>query len=46
MRWYEYTAFLTTVVLLARPISLYLMRVFCGQKNFLDPVCRPVEAQL
>ena len=46
MRWFEYFAFLVTVVLLARPISLYLMRVFCGQKTFLDPVCRPVEAQL
>ena len=46
MRWIEYSAFLATVVLLARPVSLYLMRVFCGQKTFLDPVCRPVEAQL
>ena len=46
MRWFEYSAFLVTVVLLARPISLYLMRVFGGQKTFLDPVCRPVEAQL
>ncbi|MBV8309347.1 MAG: potassium-transporting ATPase subunit KdpA, partial [Planctomycetaceae bacterium] len=46
MRWFEYSAFLVTVVLLARPISVYLMRVFCGQKTFLDPVCRPVEAQL
>ena len=46
MRWYEYTAFLAIVVLLAPPISLYLMRVFRGEETFLDPVCRPVEAQI
>ena len=46
MRWFEYTAFLVTVVLLARPISLYLMRSFLRSEDLLDPVCRPVEAQL
>ena len=46
MQWYEYIAFLAIVVLLARPVSLYLMLVFRGQKTFLDPVRRPVEVQL
>jgi potassium-transporting ATPase potassium-binding subunit len=46
MRWFEYAVFLVIVVLLAHPISLYLMRVFRGQKTFLDPVCRPVETRL
>jgi K+-transporting ATPase ATPase A chain len=46
MRWFEYAAFLGIVVLLARPISLYLRRVFCGRNTFLDRVCLPVEVQI
>ncbi len=45
-RWYEYAAFLALTVLLAHPVSRYLLRVFDGQKTVLDPICRPVERQI
>jgi K+-transporting ATPase ATPase A chain len=43
MRWLEYLAFLMLVVGLARPVGLYLMRVFEGAPTFLDPALRPAE---
>jgi K+-transporting ATPase ATPase A chain len=46
MRWLEYVVFLTIVILLARPLGLFLKRVFEGEATFLDPVCRPVETRL
>jgi K+-transporting ATPase ATPase A chain len=46
MRWLEYTAFLGTVILLARPLGLYVARVFEGRPTPLDPVLRPTEARL
>lgn len=46
MRWIEYAVFLGLVVALARPVGLYLARVFVGQRTFLDPLLRPAEALL
>jgi K+-transporting ATPase ATPase A chain len=46
MRWLEYTAFLATVVALARPVGLYVARVFEGKPTPLDRVFRPVERLL
>jgi K+-transporting ATPase ATPase A chain len=46
MPWLEYTVFLVLVLALARPVGLYLARVFSGQPTFLDRVLRPVEALL
>ncbi len=46
MRWLEYAAFLGIVVGLARPVGLYLARVFERKRTFLDPVLRPVESLL
>jgi K+-transporting ATPase ATPase A chain len=46
MRWLEYAVFLGVVVGLARPVGLYLARVFQRERTFLDPVLRPVEALL
>ena len=46
MRWLEYVLFLALVVALARPVGLYLARVFEGQATFLDPVLRPAESCL
>jgi K+-transporting ATPase ATPase A chain len=43
IRWIEYAAFLVIVLALAKPVGLYLSRVFEGGPTFLDPVCRPVE---
>jgi K+-transporting ATPase ATPase A chain len=46
MRWLEYAVFLGLVVALARPVGLYLARVFEGQRTFPDRILRPVEALL
>jgi K+-transporting ATPase ATPase A chain len=46
MRWLQYAVFLGSVVLLARPVGLYLARVFEGKPVFLDRVMRPVERLL
>jgi potassium-transporting ATPase potassium-binding subunit len=46
MRWVEYTVFLVLVVGLARPMGLYLARVFEGKPTFLDPVLRSIESLL
>jgi K+-transporting ATPase ATPase A chain len=44
MRWLEYLVFLGAVVALAKPVGLYLARVFEGKPTWLDPVLRPVES--
>jgi K+-transporting ATPase ATPase A chain len=46
MRWLEYVVFLAIVVGLARPVGLYLARVFDGGSTWLDPVLRPIERGL
>jgi K+-transporting ATPase ATPase A chain len=46
MRWLEYAIFLGLVVALARPVGLYIARVFEGQRTFADPIFRPAEALL
>ncbi|HKI32874.1 MAG TPA: potassium-transporting ATPase subunit KdpA [Gemmataceae bacterium] len=46
MRWLEYAVFLGLVVALARPVGLYLARVFEGQPTFPDRILRPAERLL
>jgi len=46
MRWLEYIVFLALVVGLARPVGLYLARVFERKPTFLDPALRPIESLL
>ena len=46
MRWLEYIVFLTLVVALARPVGLYLARVFDRKPTFVDPALRPIETLL
>jgi K+-transporting ATPase ATPase A chain len=46
MRWAQYAAFLALVVALARPVGLYVARVFEGERTFADPVLRPFERLL
>ncbi len=46
MRWLEYILFLVLVVTLARPVGLYLARVFESKPTFLDPLLRPIESVL
>ena len=35
--------YLGVLVLLVKPLGLYMARVFSGERTFLDPVLRPVE---
>lgn len=35
--------FLAIILLITKPIGVFLARVFSGEKTLLDPVCRPVE---
>jgi K+-transporting ATPase ATPase A chain len=46
MRWLEYAFFLGTVVVLARPVGLYVARVFDGKPTLLERWLRPVERML
>jgi K+-transporting ATPase ATPase A chain len=46
MRQLEYIVFLALVVGLARPVGLYLARVFERRPTFLDPALRPFESFL
>jgi K+-transporting ATPase ATPase A chain len=46
MRCLEYAVFVGLVVGFARPVGLYLARVFAKERTLLDPVLRPVEALL
>jgi potassium-transporting ATPase potassium-binding subunit len=41
--WLQILVFLAVLVLLMRPLGLYMARVFEGERTFLDPVLRPVE---
>jgi K+-transporting ATPase ATPase A chain len=43
MRWLEYAIFLVTVLLLAKPVGLYVADVFEGITTPLDPMLRPLE---
>ncbi len=46
MRWLEYALFLAIVIALARPVGLYVARVFEGKPTPLDPCLRPLEGLL
>jgi K+-transporting ATPase ATPase A chain len=35
--------FFLLLLALTKPIGLYMRRVFCGERTFLDPLARPVE---
>jgi potassium-transporting ATPase potassium-binding subunit len=44
--WLQFVAFFAVLLLLMRPLGLYIARVVEGEKTFLDPVLRPVERLL
>jgi K+-transporting ATPase ATPase A chain len=46
MRWLEYTVFLAILLTLAKPVGLYLARVFERQPTLLDRWLCPVESAL
>jgi K+-transporting ATPase ATPase A chain len=44
--WIQIALFCAVVVALVRPLGGYMTRVFNGERTFLSPVLRPVEATL
>jgi K+-transporting ATPase ATPase A chain len=41
--WLQFVAFFAVLLLLMRPLGLYIARVVEGKKTFLDPLLRPIE---
>ena len=44
--WLQFAVFFAVLLLMMRPLGLYIARVLQGEKTFLDPVLRPVERLL
>src|SRR5271169_1524189 len=44
--WIEIALYCAVVIALVRPLGWYMTRVFNGERTFLSPVLRPVEATL
>ena len=41
--WLQLIFYMVVLIALAKPIGLYMTRIYQGEKTFLDPVFRPVE---
>ncbi|HUO34978.1 MAG TPA: potassium-transporting ATPase subunit KdpA [Candidatus Acidoferrum sp.] len=41
--WFQIGVFLAVILAVAKPMGIFMARVFEGRKTFLDPVLRPVE---
>jgi potassium-transporting ATPase potassium-binding subunit len=44
--WFQILLFLLVIFALARPLGVYMARVFSSEKTILDPILRPVERLL
>jgi potassium-transporting ATPase potassium-binding subunit len=44
--WFQIGLFFLVILLITKPIGLFMMRVFNRDKTFLDPVLRPIERVL
>jgi potassium-transporting ATPase potassium-binding subunit len=44
--WFQIGLYLVIIFAVAKPMGVYMARVFSGQKTFFDPVVRPVERLL
>src|ERR1700729_26726 len=44
--WLQFVVFFGVLLLLMRPLGLYIARVLEGEKTFLDPLLRPIERLL
>ncbi len=44
--WFQIILFCAIIVGLAKPLGWYMTRIFNGERTFLSPVLRPVEAGL
>jgi K+-transporting ATPase ATPase A chain len=43
---FQIGVFLLVIFVIAKPLGVYMARVFSGEKTFLDPILRPVERLL
>jgi potassium-transporting ATPase potassium-binding subunit len=41
--WFQILFYLVVLLLITKPLGVFMARVFSGDKTFLDPVLRPVE---
>src|SRR6202047_3046939 len=41
--WFQIVLFVLVVLLLTKPLGIFMKRVFSGEKTFLDAILRPVE---
>ncbi len=41
--WFQILFYLVVLLLVTKPLGVFMARVFSGEKTFLDPVLRPVE---
>src|SRR6516162_6399604 len=41
--WFQISLYLLVIVLLTKPMGVFMTRVFSHEKTFLDPLLRPVE---
>ena len=44
--WFQILFFLTLILLVTKPLGVFMARVFNRERTFLDPVARPVERLL
>ncbi len=44
--WFQIVLYLLIIFAVAKPLGVYMARVFSGEKTFFDPVARPVERLL
>jgi potassium-transporting ATPase potassium-binding subunit len=44
--WLQFLLFFAVLLLLMRPLGIYMARVFEGQRTFLDPALKPAERLL
>jgi K+-transporting ATPase ATPase A chain len=44
--WFQILFFLLVILAVAKPLGVYMARVFSHEKTFLDPLLRPVEKLL
>src|SRR5580765_6970163 len=44
--WLQILVYFAVVVLVAKPMGIFMTKVFCRERTFLDPVMRPVEKLL
>src|SRR5215510_6796210 len=44
--WFQILLFFVAVLVVTKPMGIFMARVFSGEKTFLDPVLRPVERRI